>query len=143
MAGGRPTKYDPKYCELARRAMLLGKTLEDFASVLEVSVSTLHNWKNEHPEFLDAIKSGGVSADGDIANSLYAKALGYYKDGKYVPGDTAACIFWLKNRQPKLWRDKREYELPSNPYKDSTDSELEAEVARLIANKKETDEGGE
>lgn len=28
-----------------------------------------------------------------------------------VPPDTTACIFWLKNRQSKDWRDKQEHEL--------------------------------
>jgi hypothetical protein len=28
---------------------------------------------------------------------------------KYFPPDTTACIFWLKNRRPDLWRDRREY----------------------------------
>ena len=27
---------------------------------------------------------------------------------KHVAGDTTAMIFWLKNRQPKQWRDKQE-----------------------------------
>ena len=29
-----------------------------------------------------------------------------------VAPDTTACIFWLKNRQPKEWRDKSEIEVP-------------------------------
>ena len=28
----------------------------------------------------------------------------------YIPGDTTAQIFWLKNRKPEKWRDKQEYE---------------------------------
>lgn len=27
---------------------------------------------------------------------------------KHYPPDTTACIFWLKNRKPKDWRDKVE-----------------------------------
>ena len=27
-----------------------------------------------------------------------------------IPPDTTAMIFWLKNRQPKIWRDKQETE---------------------------------
>ena len=27
-----------------------------------------------------------------------------------VPGDVTAQIFWLKNRKPDAWRDKRENE---------------------------------
>lgn len=48
---------------------------------------------------------------------------------KHVAGDTTAQIFWLKNRKPKEWRDKRETELSgnvgvSNPYADLTTEEL-------------------
>ena len=25
-----------------------------------------------------------------------------------MPSDTTAAIFWLKNRQPQLWRDRKE-----------------------------------
>jgi hypothetical protein len=27
---------------------------------------------------------------------------------EHYPPDTTACIFWLKNRQPEIWRDKVE-----------------------------------
>ena len=29
---------------------------------------------------------------------------------KHVPADVTAIIFWLKNRQPAKWNDKREME---------------------------------
>ena len=29
---------------------------------------------------------------------------------KYYPPDATSAIFWLKNRQPKKWRDKQETE---------------------------------
>jgi hypothetical protein len=29
-----------------------------------------------------------------------------------IAPDTTACIFWLKNRKPKEWRDKSELEVP-------------------------------
>lgn len=34
------------------------------------------------------------------------KHLKRYK--KFIPGDTTAMIFWLKNRKPEQWKDKRE-----------------------------------
>ena len=30
------------------------------------------------------------------------------EDEVYIPPQTTAQIFWLKNRQPKKWRDKQE-----------------------------------
>lgn len=29
---------------------------------------------------------------------------------EYLPPDTTACIFWLKNRKPAEWREKSEVE---------------------------------
>ncbi|APM40557.1 transposase [Clostridium kluyveri] len=48
---------------------------------------------------------------------------------KEVAPDTTAQIFWLKNRKPKEWRDKRDVEHSgevsvNNPYKDLTTEEL-------------------
>jgi hypothetical protein len=31
-----------------------------------------------------------------------------------MSGDTTALIFWLKNRRPQDWRDKRETQLSGN-----------------------------
>lgn len=30
---------------------------------------------------------------------------------RYYPPDTTAQIFWLKNRKPRQWRDKREQDI--------------------------------
>lgn len=35
-------------------------------------------------------------------------------DQMHVPPDTTAQIFWLKNRQPEKWRDKRDVEHSGN-----------------------------
>jgi hypothetical protein len=64
-------------------------------------------------------------------NSLYHRAIGYsydavkifMHDGKpvevpyreHVPPDVAACIFWLKNRRPHLWRDKHDMTVAKAP----------------------------
>ncbi len=34
----------------------------------------------------------------------------YADEEIYVPPDTTAAIFWLKNRKPEEWRDKRHVE---------------------------------
>ncbi len=123
---GRPTLYKPEYNKLAYKFCLLGATDEDMATFFEVAESTINNWKNEYPDFLDSIKKGREIADANVANRLYKRAIGYIGkttkfatfEGKitdekeyeeYYPPDTTAAIFWLKNRQPHKWRDKREY----------------------------------
>jgi len=61
-----------------------------------------------------------------VVESLYHRATGYshpdvvvtsYQGDvtlteieKHYPPDATSMIFWLKNRQPKQWRDKQELE---------------------------------
>ena len=122
---GRPTKYKKEYAKQAEKICLLGATDEFLADYFEVDVSTIGVWKNKHSEFQEAIKRGKAEADLKVAESLYHRACGYshpevktathegmITDMKeftkhYAPDPTAA-IFWLKNRQPKQWRDKQE-----------------------------------
>ena len=100
----------------------------DLADFFEVTIATITNWKIRHEEFLVSIKLGKDEPDEFVNRSLYQRARGYTFDtlkivydkdlGKFVehphrehvPPDTTACIFWLKNRQPQLWRDKHELE---------------------------------
>lgn len=53
---GRPSEYDPAYCD---RVIALGKqgySRAEIASDLDCSRQTLANWEKEHSEFLDALK---------------------------------------------------------------------------------------
>lgn len=123
----RPTKYQKAYAEQARKLCLLGYTDDQLADFFEVSASTINKWKLDHPRFSESIKKGKDVADGDVAESLYQRAMGYEHpeddiravDGAIVitptikryPPDTTAAIFWLKNRQSKKWRDKVDHGL--------------------------------
>src|ERR1700689_2037013 len=53
-AGGRPTKYDPRYCEMLVEFGSQGYTLGAFAGLIGTCKQTVENWKVEHPEFLVA-----------------------------------------------------------------------------------------
>lgn len=123
---GRPTKFKEEYIELAYNYCLLGATDQDLAKFFEVEERTINNWKHDFPEFFQSIKKGKVDADALVARSLFKRAMGYtYKElkeeesengikntttTKEVAPDTTAQIFWLKNRQPRLWRDKQDIE---------------------------------
>ena len=100
--GGQPTAYKDEYAEQARKLCLLGYTDLELADFFSVCEATINNWKHAHPQFLESIKSGKVFADTDVVTSLHDKA---------IDGDTTAMIFWLKNRQPKKWRDKQEIDM--------------------------------
>lgn len=104
----------------------MGATDAQLADFFEVSVSTINLWKVEHPEFSESIKVPKSQANERVAQSLYRRAMGYEHDEvdirvvqgelvqtpirKYYPPDTAAAIFWLKNRDPDEWREKVELE---------------------------------
>ena len=121
-AGGRPPKYKKQNCEQARKLCLLGYTDKQLADFFEVAESTIHKWKLDHPEFSESIKKGKVVADGNVADSLYNRALGYSHPDvhisnyqgeiteteitKHYPPDTAAAFIWLKNRAS--WKDKQD-----------------------------------
>ena len=120
--GGRPTRYKAEYAEQARKLCLLGATDKAIADFFSIAVSTLNKWKKDHPGFMESLKSGKQIADANVADSLYNRALGYshpelkvfnnqgeivtHECEKHYPPDPTSAIFWLKNRQPALWRDR-------------------------------------
>lgn len=131
MTRGVKSTYKPEYAEQARKLCLLGATDKELAGFFNVTESTINKWKVDYSEFSESIKSGKDIADGNVADRLYRRAMGYSHDDedirtisigdgmseiiktptvKHYPPDTAAAIFWLKNRQRGKWRDKQEVE---------------------------------
>lgn len=149
--GGRPTKYREEYAGQVYKLCLLGAIDEELADFFEVSVQTIHNWTDAHPEFLEARKKGKEAADARVAEALFHRALGYQHQAvkimsyegssweheyvKRYPPDTAAAFIWLKNRQPDKWRDKQEVEHSGSvSFSEMSDEEL-IERARQTTNR--------
>lgn len=142
----RPSKYKPEFAEQAAKLCALGATDAQMADFFGVAVSTVALWKVQHPEFSDAIRAPKEIADERVEQSLYRRALGYEHDEtdirvvggeivkteirKVYPPDTAAAIFWLKNRAG--WRDKVETEV-SGSLSMLPDDALEQRIAALMA----------
>lgn len=57
---GRPTKYDPAYCERVLEWGRLGKSKAWMAAEIGVVRQTLEDWGEVHPEFLDALSRAGT-----------------------------------------------------------------------------------
>lgn len=147
MEKGRPTKYKKEYDEQAYKLALLGATDKEIGDFFNVEEATINNWKKSHPDFFVSIKKGKNIADAEVANKLYHRALGYeheedkiFNDNgkalivpttKHYPPETAAAIFWLKNRQPKKWRDKQELE---------HSGEISTQINIIPASKRDEDE---
>lgn len=98
MSAGRPTKYDPAYCEQVITAGDAGLSLTAFAGRIRVARSTINKWMDEHAEFAEAV---------DIAKAVRT----LYLEDQLLVGDpkrVTAHIFALKNAAPDEWRDRRE-----------------------------------
>ena len=101
-----------------------GLTDEQIAQNLRISQDTFYKYKKKYPEFSESLKKGKEIVDYEVENALLKKALGYTvtlkkekvtKDGDvveieeevHIPADTTAQIYWLNNRKPKQWKNKR------------------------------------
>lgn len=121
----RPTSFKPEYVEQARALCEHGLTDRELAQIFKTTEQTLNRWKQQFPEFREALKLGKEAADTRVEKALYHRAIGYsfeavkilHYQGKpvvvpyveHVPPDTTACIFWLKNRKRDEWRDRIEH----------------------------------
>lgn len=145
---GNPTKYDAKvHVPWAASLAKMGCSSAEIAEAFGVSERTLYRWQKAHPEFRQTLKASKSQADSVIAESLYCKAIGKAKrstvhkrtrqdaTGKVVETitekseetlapDTTAMIFWLKNRNPELWRDR--------PAVDDTDTAVLKAAKELV-----------
>lgn len=111
-----------------------GLSNEQIAHNMGVSAKTLCEWQNRFGEFRNAIKKGKEVVDREVENAMLKRALGYEYDEitqepvtdkdtgitemrvtkrvtKQVVPDVTAQIFWLKNRKPNEFRDKRDVDL--------------------------------
>ena len=133
MAGQKPSK---KILALGTKDSLIriaayarnGLTEEQIAKNLGVSYMTFIRAK-KYPEIGEKIRKALIQTkevvDFEVENMLHKRAMGYeydevkeeYEMGvltkrtvtkKFVPPDVSAQIFWLKNRKPTEWRDRRE-----------------------------------
>ena len=52
---GRPTTYDPAYCEKVVELGRLGKSIEQICYILNTPVRTLYEWRDRHPDFSQAL----------------------------------------------------------------------------------------
>ena len=124
---GPKENYDPEIdlCTIALYAER-GATDAKIARALGISRQHFIVWKKKYHEIADTLKKPKQIADDRVVNSLYRRANGFtvqekkverHPDGKdrititekYVAPDPTSMIFWLKNRRPAEWRDKKEF----------------------------------
>lgn len=109
-------------------------TVDHQYKVVDVDPDVLHarrrkvanTYKLDHPE---ATKQ---EIDDYAAEKVPTReSIELFQNQHEVPPDTTAAIFWLKNRKPDEWRDRKETELSggvgvqvSDPYKNLSEEQL-------------------
>lgn len=111
-----------------------GLSDKQIAHNIGITQTTLYEWQKRFPELSEALKKGKEVVDREVENALLKRAMGYEYDEitqepvtdkdtgitevrvtkrvtKQVAPDVTAQIFWLKNRKPDEFRDKRDVEL--------------------------------
>ena len=110
---GRPSKFDPKYCEMLIEEMGKGFSYEAFAGIINTCIQTLYNWEKEHPEFLEAKKQAFQKsrlfweqlAVDNIINKTDSESWEGGGSSKSRSLNSTVWIFNMKNRFG--WRDKQ------------------------------------
>lgn len=142
--GGRPTAYKPEYVKQVAKLCEMGATVNEIADFYGVHETTVLAWSHKHKEFSHALKVGRDPADDRVEMSLYRRATGFekviekeiidkngetktIKEKVFVPPETTAAIFWLKNRRRHEWRERQEHEIGRvGEFEKLSDNELEA-----------------
>jgi hypothetical protein len=91
--GGRPSKYDPAYCQQLIDWMADGGSFDGFAGEIDCGVSTLYDWAGEHKEFSEAKSKGKAKS-----LALYEKALKECAISGDKDVNPTALMFLLKCR---------------------------------------------
>ena len=95
---GRPSKYDPKYCDKVVSLLSKGYSKEATAGKLGISRDTLYEWCQIHEDFSDSIKTG------EAKSRYYWEKIGMDGMlGKVKGFRPVVWIFIMKNRFG--WRD--------------------------------------
>ena len=114
----------------------MGWTDEEVAKRLGIAYSTFKVYKGKYEELSAVLRAGADEANAEVENALFGRAVGMkatvkkpmkvktveYENGKrvreeekieygeeevFVPPDVTADVFYLKNRMPDRWGDKR------------------------------------
>lgn len=124
---GRYSDYSPEHLEAAKEAIEAGATNKETAQYLGIHECTFYAWKKRYPEFDKAttrakkianqrvearafelavgttIKKQVVVKTRDAAGNEKSEVVDLIEE---IPPNERSISFWLRNRDPKRWRDK-------------------------------------
>lgn len=143
---GRKSAFTEDKGKIALRLAKKGKTNAEICEIVGMTSKSLIRWRKDREDFARAFKQNKIDADKEVERSLYERACGYEHESEEIkiiegangevsvarapiikkyPPDPTSMIFWLKNRQPDKWRDKKDIGL-----------EGEVEIEVVIGSKK-------
>lgn len=112
-----------------------GLSEKQISQNMGIAYSTLKEWKKKYSALSASLKKGKEVTDFEVENAMHKSALGYYveetktyitetngvqtkkieKYKKWIPPNSTAQIFWLKNRKPDVWMDRKAKEVEEKP----------------------------
>lgn len=112
---------DPKKVEsLASQ----GLTTKQIADCLGIGRTTFYEHQKKDPNIQDALKRGRSKGVATVANALFQAA---------KEGNITAQIFYLKNRAPDEWKDRKDSHITGKLDHRKADAEPVSESDRWIA----------
>lgn len=105
---------------------------KEIAEKIGIATGTIYEWKKKYPQIAESLKRGKEVIDRQVENTLLKRAMGYEfeeiketveidaggnqrikkeKTTKLIVPDVTAIIFWLKNRKPDEWRDRKDLDI--------------------------------
>ena len=105
---GRPSLYDPSYCDKVVELGRLGKSVEQISSNLGVSCRVLYDWRDRYPEFLRALEEAKEAEQTWWEDQAQAYML-EHKDGAKLNAS-----IWSRSmaaRFPKKYRESVKQEI--------------------------------
>lgn len=121
------SKYKPEYCDMLIEHMADGYSFEAFAGLLKVNRTTLYNWVALHPEFKEAKSIADERSRYWAESQLKEQIQGTLKSHP-VP-----LLFFMKNRFPNEWRDRKEIDLKKDDENKSNNLTLDQQLAQIEA----------
>ena len=108
MTVGRPTLFDPSYCDKVVELGALGKSLEQISSNLGVSCRVLYDWRDKYPEFLRALEQAKEAEQTWWEDQAQAYML------EHKDADKLNASIWSRSmaaRFPKKYRESVKQEI--------------------------------
>ena len=96
------SKYDESFPEIAMDFATTGMTDRQIALKMDISRSSFYNYKQQYPEFAEAIEWGRELADSRVENRLLQLAMGDYTVTTNVTDDEGRTRTTVKEAAPNL-----------------------------------------